>query len=68
MSLPISERRKLREIERGIASSDPRLAGLYSMFGRLSRFEAMPRVERIRAGVIRRAARVKRKVALWATS
>jgi len=68
MSLPISERRKLREIEQGIASSDPRLAGLYSMFARLSRFEAMPRLEHIRAGVLRRAARVKRKVTLWATS
>jgi hypothetical protein len=60
MSLPIGERRKLRRIERGIASADPRLAGLYSMFAKLSRLEAMPRAERVRAGVIRPSVRVKR--------
>jgi hypothetical protein len=65
MSLPIGERRKLRRIEKGIASTDPRLAALYTMFGRLSRLETMPRLERVRAGTIRRAARVKRKTALW---
>jgi hypothetical protein len=65
MSLPIGERRKLRRIERGIATNDPRLAGLYTMFARLSRLEAMPRLERVRARSIRRAARVKRKTALW---
>lgn len=65
MSLPIGERRKLRGIERGIASADPRLAALYSMFGKLSRPEAMPRLERVRAGTIRRAGRVRRKTALW---
>jgi hypothetical protein len=68
MSLPLGERRKLRQIERGIAGSDPRLEALYTMFARLSRFEAMPRLERIRAGVLRRAAGVKRKATLWATS
>jgi hypothetical protein len=65
MSLPIRERRKLRRIERGIASNDPRLAALYGMFARLSRLEAMPRLERVRARSIRRAARVRRKTALW---
>jgi hypothetical protein len=65
MSLPIGERRKLRRIERGISGADPRLAALYSMFGRLSRPEAMPRMERVRARTIRRAARVRRRTALW---
>jgi hypothetical protein len=65
MSLPIGERRKLRRIERGIASTDPRLSALYSMFGRLSKPEAMPRAERVRAGVIRRSVRVRRKAPLW---
>jgi len=65
MSLPIRERRKLRRIERGLASTDPRLAALYTMFGRLSRLESMPRLERVRARKIRRAARVRRKTALW---
>ncbi len=65
MSLTIGERRKLRRIERDIASADPRLAALYTMFGRLSRPEAMPRLERVRARSLRRAARVRRKTALW---
>ncbi len=65
MSLPIGERRKLRRIERSIASTDPRLAALYSMFGRLSRLESMPRLERVRARAVRRAARVKRRTTLW---
>jgi Protein of unknown function (DUF3040) len=65
MSLPIGERRKLRRIERGLADADPRLAALYTMFGRLSRPEAMPRVERVRTVRIRRAGRVRRKTALW---
>jgi hypothetical protein len=65
MSLPIGERRKLRRIERGLASTDPRLNALYSMFAKLSSLEAMPRRERVRAGGIRRSARVRRKTALW---
>ena len=65
MSLPISERRKLRRIEHDIASTDPRLSALYSMFARLSRPEAMPRAERVRGGAIRRSVRVKGKATLW---
>lgn len=65
MSLPIGERRKLRRIERDVASTDPHLAALYTMFARLSRLEAMPRFERVRHGVIRRSARVKRRAAQW---
>jgi hypothetical protein len=68
MSLPIGERRKLRQIERGIASTDPRLSALYSMFARLSKPEAMPRAERVRGGAIRRSARVRRKAPLWTTN
>jgi len=68
MSLTIGERRKLRRIERDIASADPRLAALYTMFGRLSRPEAMPRLERVRARSLRRAARVRRKTALWTSN
>jgi hypothetical protein len=64
MSLPIGERRKLRRIERGIASADPRLAALYSMFGKLSRPDAMPRLERVRPISIRRLGRVRRRTVL----
>lgn len=65
MSLPIGERRKLRRIERGLAGGDPRLAALYTMFARLSKVDSMPRLERVHARSIRRAARVRRKTALW---
>jgi hypothetical protein len=65
MSLPIGERRKLRRIEQGIASTDPRLSALYSMFARLSKPEEMPRAEHVRAGAVRRSARVRRKAPLW---
>jgi hypothetical protein len=64
MSLPIGERRKLRQMERDIARTDPRLESLYSMFTRLSGLDAMPRLERVRARVIRRAARVRRAAPL----
>lgn len=65
MSLPIGERRKLRRIERGLTDNDPRLAALYTMFARLSGLEAMPRLERVRPRAVRRAARVRRRTALW---
>jgi hypothetical protein len=64
MSLPIGERRKLRRMERAIASTDPRLEGLYAMFTRLNGLDKMPRRERIRAGVIRPKPRVRRDAPL----
>ena len=48
MSLPGSERRKLRRIERAAARADPGLAARFSIFNQLSRQEDMPRTERIR--------------------
>ena len=64
MSLPIGERRKLRRMERSLASTDPRLDALYSMFTRLSGLEAVPRVERVRAISFRRTPRVRRAAPL----
>jgi hypothetical protein len=68
MSLPVGERRKLRAIERATASADPGLAARFSMFNELSRREDMPRVERVKAGEIRRkkwAERVMTEYLLW---
>jgi hypothetical protein len=48
MSLPGSERRKLRGIERAAAKADPGLAARFSIFNQLSRQEDMPRTERLR--------------------
>lgn len=64
MGLPIRERHKLRKIERAIARTDSRLTAMYSMFTCLNRPDAMPRLERIRARVFRRAVRAKRAATL----
>jgi phage shock protein A len=60
MGLPMGERRKLRKIERAIARTEPRLTAMFSMFSCLNRVEDMPRLERVRNRVIRRAARARR--------
>ncbi len=54
MSLPVSERRKLRALERAEARADPGLAARFSIFSQLSRHEDMPRTERLKARAIRR--------------
>jgi len=54
VNLPIGERLKLRAIERAETSADPVLAARFSIFGRLSRHEDMPRTERLKAREIRR--------------
>jgi len=64
MGLPMRERRKLRKIERAIARTEPRLTAMFSMFTCLNRVEAMPRLERVRNRVIRRAARARRAVTI----
>jgi hypothetical protein len=48
MSLPVGERRKLRRIERAAVRADPGLAARFSIFNRLSRYEDMPRTERLK--------------------
>jgi len=64
MGLPMRERRQLRKIERAMARTEPRLTAMFSMFTCLNRVEAMPRLERVRNRVIRRAARARRAVTL----
>lgn len=48
MSLFASQRKVLDRIESTLRASDPRLIALFSMFGRLTRGEEMPRVEQLR--------------------
>jgi hypothetical protein len=49
MSLPAAEERTLTRIEQALRSRDPRLSALFSIFTRLTRQEAMPTIEQLRA-------------------
>lgn len=48
MSLPAAEERALASIEQSLRSRDPRLNAIFSIFTRLTRYEAMPTIEQIR--------------------
>jgi hypothetical protein len=61
MGLPARQRRMLGRIEIALRGSDPKLAGLYSLFARLTRDEEMPRIEQLRHGI----ARVVVRTRLW---
>jgi hypothetical protein len=56
MGLPVRQRRVLDHIERALLGSDPRLAALYSIFGRLAQEEPLPRFEQLRSGLLVRVA------------
>lgn len=56
MGLPARQRRVLDHIDRALRGSDPRLAALYAIFGRLTREEPIPRFEQLRSGVLTRLA------------
>ena len=64
MGLPVRQRRVLDRIENALRGSDPRLAGLYSLFARLHRGEEMPRLEQLRHGLVVVIARVRLRLAL----
>ena len=57
-------RRILRGIETELARSDPRLAGLFTMFARLTRDEQLPAAEKLKAGPARMLARLRRAIDL----
>jgi Protein of unknown function (DUF3040) len=63
MSLSASERQALDSIRDGLAGSDPELAALLVMFGRLASGEAMPACETVRRGS-RPPARRSRRITL----
>jgi len=48
MGLPARQRRVLEGIEDKLRASDPRLAAIFFIFGRLTRDEDMPRIEELR--------------------
>ena len=56
MGLPVRQRRALDHIDRALRGSDPRLAALYAIFGRLVREEPIPRFEQLRSGLLTRLA------------
>jgi len=58
MGLPVRQRRTLDHIDRALRGSDPRLAALYAIFGRLTREEPIPRFEQLRSGLLTRLALV----------
>jgi hypothetical protein len=61
MGLPARQRRRLENIEHKLRSSDPRLAAMFSIFGRLTRDEEMPRIEELR----HQAAMLALRTRLW---
>lgn len=52
MGLPARQRRVLDHIDSSLRGSDPRLAALYAIFGRLTQGEEMPRIEQLRHGML----------------
>jgi hypothetical protein len=52
MGLPVRQRRVLDHIDRALRGSDPRLAALYAIFGRLAQEEPIPRFEQLRSGLL----------------
>jgi hypothetical protein len=61
MGLPARQRRRLENIEHKLRSSDPRLAAMFAIFGRLTRDEDMPRIEELR----HRAAMLALRMRMW---
>jgi hypothetical protein len=61
MGLPARQRRRLENIEHKLRSSDPRLAAMFGIFGRLTRDEDMPRIEELR----HRAAMLALRMRMW---
>jgi hypothetical protein len=61
MGLPARQRRRLEGIENKLCSSDPRLAAMFTIFGRLTGDEEMPRIEELR----HRAAVLALRIRLW---
>jgi hypothetical protein len=58
MNLRLTRRRAIREIERDLAASDPRLDELFLSFTRLARGQKIPGGEKIRTMPLRLLARL----------
>jgi hypothetical protein len=66
MGLPVRQRMVLDRMDRTLRGTDPRLAALYAIFGRLTRDEAMPRFEQLRHGLMARLGWLRRVLAVIA--
>jgi hypothetical protein len=58
MGLPVRQRRVLDRMDRTLRGTDPRLAALYAIFGRLTLGEEIPRFEQLRHGIVLRLGRI----------
>jgi len=58
---PRQGRQALRDIERELARSDPRLSELFSSFTERARGQRRPRAEQIRTGPLRLLVRLRRQ-------
>jgi hypothetical protein len=63
VSLPASQQRILNKIETVLRDSDPWLASLFSIFGKLTKDEDMPRVEEVKARLAKLGAWIARRTA-----
>jgi hypothetical protein len=61
VSLPASQQRILNKIETVLRDSDPWLASLFSIFGKLTKDEDMPRVEEVKARLAKLGAWIVRQ-------
>ncbi|HEY1620406.1 MAG TPA: hypothetical protein VGG25_22475 [Streptosporangiaceae bacterium] len=52
MGLPARQRKTLDKIENKLRGSDPRLAAMFAIFGRLTAGEEIPRIEELRHRVV----------------
>jgi hypothetical protein len=64
VGLPARQRRVLDRIEDSLEGTDPRLATMFAIFGRLTRDEEMPRIEELR----HRLAIMFLRIRLWMAS
>jgi hypothetical protein len=66
MGLPVRQRMVLDHMDRALRGTDPKLAGLYAIFCRLTRDEEMPRFEQLRHGISAKLGWLRRVLAFIA--
>lgn len=64
MGLPARQEKVLETIESALRAEDPKLAGLYATFARLTTDEEIPRIEQLRDRAGRLLARLRRFAAI----
>ncbi len=66
MGLPVRQRMVLEHMDRTLRGTDPKLAALYAIFGRLTHNEDMPRIEQLRHGLMAKLAWLRMVLAAMA--